>query len=186
MKNWLGIKTDTRTLVFTNERFINAVVSVLKTKHKIEFKSYNFNVTKPLKIKISSNFKGKKYRNNIVKMQRYFLFLRSGRYYICSSYDVLERNDILLASNLYDIVATIKSANNAFYILRTFESGRYFILSTNGQDTPLRSSIQEVEKMAQKMVIFDDLLFNFNQLNKEDKTEFLQKIVKFEVVQTIL
>lgn len=186
MKNWLGIKTKTNTLVFTNEHFINAVCSVLKTKHKIEFKSYNFNVTKPLKIKISSNFKGKKYRDSIVKMQRYFLFLRGGKYYICSSYEVLERDDILLSSNLYDIVATIKSANNAFYILRTFESGRYFVLSTNGKHTPLRSSLQEVEKTAQKMAIFDDLLFNFNKLDKADKTEFLQKIVKIDIVQTIL
>lgn len=150
MKNWLGIKTQTGTLVFTNKNFINAVHSVLKTKHKIEFKSHNFNITKPLNIKISSNFKGKKYKNNIVKMQRYFLFLRGGRYYICSNPQVLERDDILLSSNLYDVVATLKSVNNAFFILRTFESGRYFILSTNGQHTPLRSSIQEVEKTAKK------------------------------------
>ena len=74
MKNWLGIKTVTRSLVFTNERFINAVHSVLKTKHKIEFISYNFNVINPLKIKTSSNFKGKKYKNNIVKTQRYFFY----------------------------------------------------------------------------------------------------------------
>lgn len=186
MKNWLGIKTKTNTLVFTNEHFINAVCSVLKAKKLIEFISSNSNKIIPLNIKISSNFKGKKYKNDIVKMQRYFLFLRCGKYYICSSYEVLERNDILLASNLYDVVATIKSANNAFYILRTFESGRYFILSTNGQHTPLRSSLQEVEKTAQKMVIFDDLLFNFNKLDKADKTEFLQQIVKIDIVQTIL
>jgi len=186
MKNWLGIKTQTQTLVFTNKNFIDAVHSVLKTKHNIEFKSYDLNVAKPLKIKISSNFKGKKYKNNIVKIRRYFLFLRGGKYYICSSYEVLERDDILLSSNLYDIVATIKSVNNAFYILRAFESGRYFVLSTNGQHTPLSSSIQEIEKIAKKMVIFDDLLFNFNKLDKADKTEFLQQIVKIDVVQTIL
>lgn len=186
MKNWLGIKTKTNTLVFTNEHFIKAVCSVLKAKKLIEFISSNSNKIIPLNIKISSNFKGKKYRNSIVKMQRYFLFSRNGEYYICSNIEILKRDDVLISSNLYDPVETMKATNNAFYILRTIESGRYFILSTNGQHTPLRSSIQEVEKMAQKMVIFDDLLFNFNKLDKADKTEFLQQIVKIDIVQTIL
>lgn len=36
------------------------------------------------------------------------------------------------------------------------------------------------------MVIFDDLLFNFNQLNSDEKMQFLEKIVKIDIVKTIL
>ena len=187
MENWLGIKTKSNTLVFNNFHFVELVQSVLKNKNEIKFISYNLGET-ATKCKISTNFKSKKYKNNIVKlgMQNYFLFRRNSKYYICSNRTVLKKDDDLISSNNDKIIKTIKSKNNAFWILKTLESGRYFILSTCQYNTPLRLDLQEVENMAEKMAIFDDLLFGFNSLNKADKAEFLQKIVKFEVVQTIL
>ena len=186
MENWLGIKCENKTLVFNNSSFIAAVYTVVKNKNKIKLMSYSFDVIKPLKIKFSSNFKSNKYKKDIVSIRRFYLFLRNGEYYICVNSLVLKRDDILIASNFYSVVKSVKSQNNAFHILKTFKSGRYFVMSTCQPNTPLSSSVQEVENMAEKMAIFDDLLFNFNKLNKESKEEFLQKIVKIEITKTIL
>lgn len=186
MENWLGIKCGNNTLVFNNPHFMAAVHTVLLNKKKIKFIFHTCDLIQPLKIKFSTNFRSKKHKKDIVSMRRFYLFLRKGEYFICSNTHVLQRDDILIASNCYSVVKSVKSQNNAFYVLKTFESGRYFVLSTCEHNTPLRSDLQEVESTAEKMAIFDDLLFNFNKLNKEGKEEFLQKIVKIEITKTIL
>lgn len=186
MENWLGIKCGNNTLVFNNSNFMAAIHSVIKNKNKIRFMSYSFDVIKPLKIKFSTNFRSKKYKKDIVSIRRFYLFLRNGEYYICANPSVLKRDDILIASNCYSVVKSVKSQNNAFWILKTFESSRYFVFSTGQHNTPLRSDLHDVENTAEKMAIFDDLMFNFNKLNKNEKEEFLQKIVKIEITKTIL